>query len=229
MFNKNTVAAGVAAFASVALAAGCAVADGNKADDVDITAMSAEELAEHLIFETNSWRDQEMQEGGTWRDRMTQDDIQKACSFDSTRNDLDGETAGQVVALAREQYEAPEGDIELGDWRKGAELADSGYGYRIGHNVDDHGTREAGGNCYNCHVMDSSVSVQGTIGPNLENYGAQRGDSQEIRQYVHQVISNPHQYFPCTQMPRFQGLLTEEQISHIMAYLLDPESPVNNR
>ncbi|ADC70948.1 hypothetical protein TK90_0433 [Thioalkalivibrio sp. K90mix] len=229
MFNKNTVAAGVAAFASVALAAGCAVADGNKADDVDITAMSAEELAEHLIFETNSWRDQEMQEGGTWRDRMTQDEIQKACSFDSTRNDLDGETAGRVVALAREQYEAPEGDIELGDWRRGAELADSGFGYRIGHNNDDHGTREQGGNCYNCHVMDSSVSVQGTIGPNLENYGAQRGDSQEIRQYVHQVISNPHQYFPCTQMPRFQGLLTEEQISHIMAYLLDPESPVNNR
>ncbi|WP_018865409.1 MULTISPECIES: sulfur oxidation c-type cytochrome SoxX [Thioalkalivibrio] len=229
MFNKNTVAAGVAAFASVALAAGCAVADGNKADDVDITAMSADELAEHLIFETGSWRDQEMQEGGTWADRMTQDEIQKACSFDNTRNDLDGEVAGKVVALAREQYEAPEGDIELGDWRKGAELADSGYGYRIGHNIDDHGTREPGGNCYNCHVMDSSVSVQGTIGPNLENYGAQRGDSQEIRQYVHQVISNPHQYFPCGEMPRFQGLLTEEQISHIMAYLLDPESPVNNR
>ena len=31
-------------------------------------------------------------------------------------------------------------------------------------------------------------------------------------------------------MPRFgaQGALTEEQISHIMAYLLDPESPVND-
>jgi sulfur-oxidizing protein SoxX len=30
-------------------------------------------------------------------------------------------------------------------------------------------------------------------------------------------------------MPRFgvNGVLTQEKISHIMAYLLDPESPVN--
>ncbi|WP_038051827.1 sulfur oxidation c-type cytochrome SoxX [Thioalkalivibrio sp. ALJ1] len=232
MFKKNAVAAGMAAFASVALAAGCAVADGSKGSDVDITAMSAEELAEHLIFETNSFRDQEMQEGGNWSDRMTQDELQKACSFDNTREDLDGETAGQVVAMARAGYEAPE-SIELGDWRKGAELADSGFGYRMGHNNDDHGQREQGGNCYNCHVFDPRVSTQGTIGPSLENYGAQRGTSEAVLRYVHEVISNPHQYFPCTQMPRFNSdrhqLLTDEQISHIMAYLLDPESPVNNQ
>lgn len=232
MFKKNAVAAGMAAFASVALVAGCAVADGSKDSDVDITAMSAEELAEHLIFETNSFRDQEMQEGGNWADRMTQDELQKACSFDDTREDLDGETAGQVVAMARSGYEAPE-SIELGDWRKGAELADSGFGYRQGHNTDDHGQREQGGNCYNCHVFDPRVSTQGTVGPSLENYGAQRGTSEAVLRYVHEVISNPHQYFPCTQMPRFNSerhqLLTDEQISHIMAYLLDPESPVNNQ
>lgn len=230
MFKKNAVAAGMAAFASVALAAGCAVADGSKGSDVDITAMSAEELAEHMIFETNSFRDQEMQEGVGWRERMTQDDLQKACSM---AGDPDGETAGKVVAMARASYEAPE-SIELGDWRKGAELANSGFGYRQGHNTDDHGQREPGGNCYNCHVFDPRVSVQGNIGPSLQNYGANRGTSDAVLSYVHEVISNPHQYFPCTHMPRFRGgkagaLLSDEQISHIMAYLLDPESPVNNQ
>ncbi|AKJ95987.1 sulfur oxidation protein SoxX [Thioalkalivibrio versutus] len=230
MFKKNAVAAGMAAFASVALAAGCAVADGSKGSDVDITAMSADELAEHLIFETDSFRDQEMQEGGSWRDRMTQDELQKACSMEG---DPDGETAGRVVAMARAGYERPEGGVELGDWRKGAELANSGYGYRQGHNTDNHGQREAGGNCYNCHVFDPRVSEQGTIGPSLQNYGANRGTSEAVLNYVHEVISNPHQYFPCTQMPRFNSdrhqLLSDEQISHIMAYLLDPESPVNNQ
>lgn len=230
MFKKNAVAAGMAAFASVALAAGCAVADGSKGSDVDITAMSADELAEHLIFETDSFRDQEMQEGGSWRDRMTQDELQKACSMEG---DPDGETAGRVVAMARAGYERPEGGVELGDWRKGAELANSGYGYRQGHNTDNHSQREAGGNCYNCHVFDPRVSVQGNIGPSLQNYGANRGTSEAVLNYVHEVISNPHQYFPCTHMPRFNSdrhqLLSDEQISHLMAYLLDPESPVNNQ
>ncbi|WP_019567656.1 sulfur oxidation c-type cytochrome SoxX [Thioalkalivibrio sp. ALMg13-2] len=230
MFKKNAVAAGMAAFASVALAAGCAVADGSKDSAVDITAMSADELAEHLIFETDSFRDQEMQEGGTWRDRMTQDELQKACSMEG---DPDGETAGRVVAMARAGYERPEGGVELGDWRKGAELANSGFGYRQGHNTDDHGQREQGGNCYNCHVFDPRVSEQGTIGPSLQNYGANRGTSEAVLNYVHEVISNPHQYFPCTEMPRFNSdrhqLLSDEQISHLMAYLLDPESPVNNQ
>jgi len=230
MFKKNAVAAGMAAFASVALAAGCAVADGSKGSDVDITAMSADELAEHLIFETDSFRDQEVQEGGSWRDRMTQDELQKACSMEG---DPDGETAGRVVAMARAGYERPEGGVELGDWRKGAELANSGYGYRQGHNTDNHSQREAGGNCYNCHVFDPRVSVQGNIGPSLQNYGANRGTSEAVLNYVHEVISNPHQYFPCTHMPRFNSdrhqLLSDEQISHIMAYLLDPESPVNNQ
>ncbi|WP_018947979.1 sulfur oxidation c-type cytochrome SoxX [Thioalkalivibrio sp. ALMg11] len=230
MFKKNAVAAGMAAFASVALAAGCAVADGSKDSAVDITAMSADELAEHLIFETDSFRDQEMQEGGSWRDRMTQDELQKACSMEG---DPDGETAGRVVAMARAGYERPEGGVELGDWRKGAELANSGFGYRQGHNTDDHGQREQGGNCYNCHVFDPRVSEQGTIGPSLQNYGANRGTSEAVLNYVHEVISNPHQYFPCTEMPRFNSdrhqLLSDEQISHLMAYLLDPESPVNNQ
>jgi sulfur-oxidizing protein SoxX len=47
--------------------------------------------------------------------------------------------------------------------------------------------------------------------------------------HTDQIIYNAHLFFPCTNMPRFghNGTLTEEQISDVMAYLLDPESPVN--
>lgn len=227
MFKKNTVAAGLAAFASVALAAGCAVADGNKSEDVDITAMSAEELAEYMIFEAGGMDlDQAVQEGGTVRDRQVQDDIQALCSI---KGDPDGDTAGQVVAAARASYERPEGGVQLGDWRKGAELARSGFGFRVGHRVDDHSNREPGGNCYACHQMDPQEDVYGTIGPSLVGYGKTRGTSEAMLNYVHEVVSNPHQYFPCTEMPRFgaNGFLTQDQISHLMAYLMDPESPVN--
>ena len=60
------------------IAGSSAVADTTKAD---YTALSAEELARHLIFDAKGFRlDQKTQEGGTVRDRLTQDEIQKACS-----------------------------------------------------------------------------------------------------------------------------------------------------
>ena len=50
---------------------GGAIADNTKAD---YTAMSPEELAEYLIFDAKGFRlDQKTQEGGTVRDRQTQD------------------------------------------------------------------------------------------------------------------------------------------------------------
>ena len=63
----------------------------------------------------------------------------------------------------------------------------------------------------------------------MTGYGKLRGRSEEILKYTYEVIYNPHTYFACTKMPRMgaKGLLTDEQISHIMAYLFDPQSPVN--
>ncbi|WP_018993536.1 sulfur oxidation c-type cytochrome SoxX [Thioalkalivibrio sp. ALgr1] len=226
MFKKKNLTAAVVVSASAALA-GCDQFFQDASDrEVDITQMSPEELAEHLVLETDSYRmDQEVQEGGTGRERMQQDEVQALCSLEGSP---DSETAGQVVAAARASYERPDGGVELGDWRRGAELARSGYGYRVGHNNDDHGTREPGANCYACHQMDPAETTYGTIGPSLANYGRERGTDESVLNYVHEVVSNPHQYFPCTYMPRFgRNFLTEEQISHVMAYLLDPESPVN--
>ena len=129
--------------------------------------------------------------------------------------------------MARESIKYPEGGIKLGDWKKGRKLAWSGFGYRVGHRNDDHGKRETGANCYNCHQL-ATDRTGGTIGPALTKYGL-RGTSEAILKYTYDVIYNPHSVFACTHMPRMgaNGVLSAEQISHVMAYLLDPESPVN--
>jgi len=61
------------------------------------------------------------------------------------------------------------------------------------------------------------------------NYGKIRGNSQAIIDYTHDVVYSPHGIFPCTHMPRFgaNGVLTQQQIADVLAYLIDPESPVN--
>ncbi|AGA35054.1 Sulfur oxidation protein SoxX [Thioalkalivibrio nitratireducens DSM 14787] len=228
MFKKTSLAAGVAAFATLFVAGGPAVAD---ADQVDYTAMTPHELAEYLIFEANDGGgfnlSQEMQEGGTARDRMQQDELQEACSIIGDGKP-DADTMNAIRAAAAESIVYPEGGIQLGDWERGRELAWSGFGYRVGHNYDDHTTREVGGTCYNCHqfAMDRTG---GTVGPGLTGYGKTRGSGEAILKYAYDMIYNPHVYFPCTHMPRFgaSGFLDEQAIADIMAYMFDPESPVN--
>ncbi|MBK5931828.1 sulfur oxidation c-type cytochrome SoxX [Halochromatium salexigens] len=198
------------------------------ADEVDYTEMTPEELAEYLIFESDSFKlDQEVQEGGTARQRMVQDKLQKTCSVvGGGRPDM--ETLLEISKMARESIVYPEDGIELGDWKRGAELAWSGYGYRVGHKTDDHENNEVGGNCYNCHQIGTD-RTGGSLGPSLVGFGRIRGTSDAIKKYTYDVIYNSHSAFPCTNMPRFgaSGYLDQQAIADIMAYLLDPESPVN--
>ena len=225
---KTRNAAGLAALASVALIVGaCAAVDYGESGKVDYTKMSAAELGEYLVMESGSWNmDQEVQEGGTARDRMTQDAMQKVCS--ETRNQPSPEQAGQIIADARASIQYPEGGIRLGDWRNGRDLSWGGFGFRIAHNPDDHSLREPSGNCYNCHTMDPA-RPGGNLGPSLTGYGAQRGNNEATRRFVYEMIYNPHAYFPCTAMPRMgaKNLLSEQAIADIMAYVLHPDSPVN--
>lgn len=220
---KTIKVAGLLALASCFITTG-AVAD---AGNGDYTAMSPEKLAEYLIFDARGFKlDQKTQEGTTGHARMTQDELQKACSK-FRRGKPDSATASKVSAAARESIVYPEGGIKLGDWQKGRELAWSGFGYRIGHKNDDHSKREPGANCYNCHQL-ATDRTGGTIGPSLTGYG-KRGTSEAVLKYTYEVIYNPHAYFPCTHMPRMgaNGVLTQEQIADVMAYLLDPDSLVN--
>ena len=204
-------------------------ADTAKADKVDYTTMSSEALAEHLIFENKGFRiDQKTQEGGTVRDRLIQDDIQKACSIIGGGT-VDSKTATKVRTIAEKSTRQPKTGIKLGDWKKGAAVARSGYGFRVGHKVDNHDKRNPGGNCYACHQLDPNEIAYGTLGPSLKGYGKLRGTGDAMLKYTYGVIYNPHAYFPCTNMPRFGAnkVLTEEQIADVMAYLMDPDSPVN--
>lgn len=229
MFKKTSQAAGVAAFAAILFVGGYAIADANKAGEVDFTAMSAAELAEYIILESGGFHlDAAVQEGGTMRARMEQDDLQKACSVVGGGKP-DAETLEAVRTAAAASITYPEGGIRLGDWQKGRELSWSGFGFRVGHRTDEHsGNRQPGGNCANCHQKVGDRDG-GTLGPDLTGYGKMRGTSDAMLKYVYDVIYNAHAYFPCTQMPRMgaKGVLTQEQIADIMAWLLDPESPVN--
>jgi len=56
-----------------------------------------------------------------------------------------------------------------------------------------------------------------------------RGTSPEILKYTYEVIYNAHAVYPCTSMPRIgaKGVIDQQAIADVMAYLLDPKSPVN--
>lgn len=216
----------LAAVTTALLIGGTTVAEPGK---VDYTTMTPEALADYLIFQAKGFKlDEQTQEGGTVGDRQKQDELQKLCSGGG-RASLDGDSLAKVSSLARAQIKKPEGGIKLGDWNAGAAVARSGFGYRVGHRDDDHSNREPGGNCYACHQMDPNETTYGTLGPSLKNYGKLRGNSEAIVNYTYEVIYSPHAYFPCTHMPRFgsNGVLTQKQINDVLAYLLDPQSPVN--
>lgn len=234
MFKKTLTGTACAATTTLLLFAGTFTVTGaaqhEQAAVADYTKMTPEALAEYLIFDAKGFKlDQTVQEGGVAGKRLEQDETQKLCSA-LRGKPVDPDTAAKVLAMARESIRYPEGGIKLGDWKIGRELAWSGFGYRVGHKNDDHSKAKngPGGNCYNCHQL-ATDRTGGTIGPPLTGYGKLRGTSDVILKYTYEVIYNPHSYFACTHMPRVgaNGVLTQEQISHIMAYLFDPESPVN--
>jgi sulfur-oxidizing protein SoxX len=52
-----------------------------------------------------------------------------------------------------------------------------------------------------------------------------------VLRYTYDKIYNAWGSFPCSNMPRLgaRGYLTPEQITHVVAYLTDPQSPVNRK
>ncbi len=235
MIKKTPIAALLAATAVLTLG-GCAAqaekpaATASAPAKPDYTKMTPEALAEYLVFQSGSYHlDQPTQEGTTGKDRLTQDELQKICTeVARSGKDIDAKTAEKINKMAMATIKYPEGGIKLGDWKKGRDIAWSGFGFRTAHKVDDHSKGKPGGNCYNCHQL-ATDRTGGSIGPALTGYGKLRGTSPEMLKYTYEVIYNPHSYFACTYMPRAgaKGLLTQQQILDVMAYLFDPESPVN--
>ena len=156
-------------------------------------------------------------------DRLERDAVQTACSAPRGMP-LDNDVLATLRAERLDAVVLPADSDYLGDWQRGAEVAGNGRGLQS----SDHPTQPNGGNCYACHQLAPSEVAYGTLGPSLTRYGA-RGQSEAMLRYTWTKLWDTHAYNLCSHMPRFgaQGILTEQQLKDVMAYLLDPASPVN--
>ena len=166
-------------------------------------------------------------------DRLVQDDANRECAA----ADVAGKPIDEKVAKAIEEAEMktvkwPSDGKFLGDWKEGEKIAQSGRGLTW----SDNEKTVNGGNCYNCHQITKEEISFGTLGPSLYNYGKLRGvsdpnspASKAIVEYTWGKMWNSRAYNACSQMPRagHKGILNEQQLKHVMALLLDPNSPVN--
>ena len=156
-------------------------------------------------------------------DRLERDAVQTACSAPRGMP-LDNDMLATLRAERLDAVVLPADGQYLGDWQRGAEVAGNGRGLQS----SDDPTQPNGGNCYACHQLAPSEVAYGTLGPSLTGYGA-RGQSEAMLQYTWTKLWDTHAYNLCSHMPRFgaQGILTEQQLKDVMAYLLAPASPVN--
>jgi sulfur-oxidizing protein SoxX len=159
-----------------------------------------------------------------WANRVTQDETLKVCS--ATRNAPSTAEADKIMAAAKAAIKYPEDGKLMGDWKKGEEWAQSGYGQRF---TDYPATRPNGGNCYACHQMTQVELSYGTVGPSLREYGKIRKYAEADVKAVYDKIYNAHASFPCSLMPRFGSntVLTIDQIKDLVALVMSPDSPVN--
>jgi sulfur-oxidizing protein SoxX len=158
-------------------------------------------------------------------DRLDQDDMQATCSRLPKDGPVSEPVAVRIQKASLESVKVPADGALVGDWRQGEKIAQSGRGQQF----NDDPKQPSGANCYACHELSGKELSFGTIGPSLRHYGKQRGASPEIQRYTYAKIWNAQAFRACSAMPRFghKGILTEEQIKHVVGLLLDPESPVN--
>ncbi len=160
-----------------------------------------------------------------WAPRLTPDETMKACS---AHNNLPPAPVAQAIT-AREKatIEYPADGNFIGDWKRGEQYAQSGFGLRF----TDYPPRNRvnGGNCYACHQLTKVEVSYGTIGPSLLKYGEIRKFAEADAKLVYEKIYNASASFPCSLMPRLGAnkVLTIDQIKDIVALVMSPDSPVN--
>lgn len=190
---------------------------------------SAELDRKAALAAKTSFRDQ----GMVKVDRLVQDDANRECSAaDVAGRPIDPNLAKAIEAANLKTIKWPSDGKFLGDWKAGEQIAQSGRGLTW---TDDAKVAN-GGNCYNCHQITKEEISFGTIGPSLYNYGKLRGvtdpsspASRAMVEYTWGKVWNAKAYNACSNMPRagHSGILSEQQVKHIVALLLDPQSPVN--
>jgi sulfur-oxidizing protein SoxX len=162
-----------------------------------------------------------------WNTRLAQDQTQALCS--RYHNAPPADAAASIVADARGSMRYPENGKLLGNWKEGEKVAAISTGGHIGRLQPDPPDRKRGGNCYACHALAATEIAAGTLGPSLTGYGKLHGNSPEAVKFVYEKIYNAQATFPCSLMPRFgrNAWITPEQVADTVAFLLDPDSPVN--
>jgi len=155
-------------------------------------------------------------------DRLNQDEIQRVCT--QYHDSPPFEVQQKLEAAQQATIKLPADGKFMGDWKIGARIAESGRGMTWSDKPGDNG-----GSCYNCHQLSAQQTSFGTVGPSLLQFGKARGYTVENQKYVYQRIYNSKAFNTCSTMPRFgnSGTLTESQIKDLVAYLMDPNSPVN--
>jgi sulfur-oxidizing protein SoxX len=204
--------------ASAAILAGCATASG----PLDFDKLTADIVKA-------SFRD----EGIVKATVLDTDETNKVCSAaDVAGKPLDEAAAKAIEAANMKTIKWPANGKFLGDWQEGEKLAQSGRGLTW----SDDASTPNGGNCYNCHQIDKKEISFGTIGPSLYNFGKLRGvtdpaspEARAMVEYTWGKVWNSKAYNACSNMPRagHMGILSEAQVAHLVALLLDPKSPVN--
>ncbi len=158
-----------------------------------------------------------------WQKRMEQDEAQKACS--EHRNELPASLSTKFRDQQMKTVVYPADGNVIGNWRDGAKIAQNGRGGQF----SDAPNTVGGGNCYACHQLSKAEVSYGTMGPSLNEYGKIKRFRPDEAKAAYAKVYNSMAVFPCSNMPRF-GLtkqLSEQQIKDVVAYLFDPESPVN--
>ncbi|WP_441230044.1 sulfur oxidation c-type cytochrome SoxX [Tardiphaga sp. 215_C5_N2_1] len=158
-----------------------------------------------------------------WQARIEPDETLKTCN--AYHNEVPSAEAEKITAREMARVVYPADGKFLGNWKEGAKIANNGRGGQFSDPPDT----VAGGNCYACHQMEQKEVSYGTLGPSLTNYGKDRKyDPQEIKNAFTKVYDS-QAMFACSNMPRFgvNKVLSEQQIRDIVAFLFDPESPVN--
>ena len=162
---------------------------------------------------------------------LDQDASNKACS-EAQGAALDDKLAKSIEDANLKTVKMPASGKFIGDWKEGEKIAQNGRGMTW---TDAAGSPN-GGSCYNCHQISKEELSFGSIGPSLYNYGKLRGvadpaaaNSKPIVDYTWGKLWTAKAYNACSGMPRFghAGILSEDQLQHVMALLLDPQSPVN--
>ena len=200
--------------ALAAVVYGCAVAP---------TAEETQRTAEQMVSEAYPGMP------STLTARAHQDPEQKICSKAPGEKPTT-EEAAHIAEAARASLRYPAGGKLTGDWKTGERLVTNGGGERIrGGKVEK--LKENGALCINCHALDPHEVNSGNLGPALIGYGAKRGNSEAVVKYTYEKIYNSWLYYPCSNMPRLgaNGYLSPEQIANVVAYLVDPQSPVNRK